>query len=371
MGCHCRLSSTAPRITFIGMLRIPMSPSADEHSSHPEKRRPVSRGFITYGSVLPISMQPIPGRLPPERNASLKVATSRAFDLPPLSAAPSPRVSILQRRVLIASLAEGHIRRASPVISRQTAPAVRDDNRALSLNLSFDGLCETTATCESLSSTSMTTPSSRLITSWQNLSWCLNLSRRDGHFGRLKKCPEFVFQRVNLRLLQLSGNDIREMPPDIVNLQHLIVLKLDGNMLKALPMQLQDLCNLQVLDVSNNKLSQIEMGVLPPSLLQANFSRNRLSSLPTVDWSSALPKLELFYLQKNQLKSIEGSAMLSLLSIANLRILDLGGNQFSESDGLHLQRSLFHRIRANLLLESESGGCFNFHVSCRDNLCGY
>ena len=193
----------------------------------------------------------------------------------------------------------------------------------------------------------------RPISSWspgdKNLTWSLNLSRQDDSKEALRTCPAWVFQRVNLRDLKISGNSIREMSENLLQLQHLHVLRLDSNMLVELPTALRDLYCLQILDVSDNKLSELGKGTaLPPGLIEANFSQNfitslpeqmlarsrmlqvlnlsqnQLRSLPSVDWPVALPNLEHLDLMDNRLSEIAGS---KILSIPNLCSFDLSNNK--------------------------------------------
>ena len=156
----------------------------------------------------------------------------------------------------------------------------------------------------------------RLTSQWtqgdKNLSWSLNLTNKG-----LSTIPEYVFQRTNLRDLQLTNNKITELPRDIMRLEYLLALKLDDNELAGLPPVLAYLNCLKILHVSYNKILQLDDGLaLPPNLVEARFSNNRirvlpknlfmsskflqildftsnhLFKLPACQWSNDLPNLE-------------------------------------------------------------------------------
>ncbi|VDN10345.1 unnamed protein product [Dibothriocephalus latus] len=86
----------------------------------------------------------------------------------------------------------------------------------------------------------------------------------------------------NLRFLDLSFNHISNLPENIFdNLSHLESLALDSNELQSLP-PLKGLVELHVLSVSSNKLSALPETLSGCSkLMNVDFSRNALTSLPT------------------------------------------------------------------------------------------
>jgi Leucine-rich repeat (LRR) protein len=121
---------------------------------------------------------------------------------------------------------------------------------------------------------------SRLTSTWSQgdalVNWSLILARQN-----LKKVPDYVFRRVNLRDLQLTGNALTKIPKDIARLEHLNVLKLDENQLDRLPTELALLHCLQILDVSENQILDLDdQFVLPRNLLEARFSNNKIRQLP-------------------------------------------------------------------------------------------
>ena len=66
-----------------------------------------------------------------------------------------------------------------------------------------------------------------------------------------------------LRQLNLSGLDLKELPPEIVKCTHLTGLLLNSNEITSIPEALGQLSNLTWLDLNNNQITSI-----PESLKQ-------------------------------------------------------------------------------------------------------
>mmetsp|Transcript_58440 Transcript_58440/g.163713 ORF Transcript_58440/g.163713 Transcript_58440/m.163713 type:complete len:280 (+) Transcript_58440:61-900(+) len=66
-----------------------------------------------------------------------------------------------------------------------------------------------------------------------------------------------------LEELDLSGNDLEELPTCVANLRVLQRLNISKNRLTSLPGELQRLSNLQKLDASDNRLSSLPQDMLP------------------------------------------------------------------------------------------------------------
>ena len=64
--------------------------------------------------------------------------------------------------------------------------------------------------------------------------------------------PKKIGNLINLKVLNLAGNDIIELPSTIGNLKKLIYLKLSDNNLKKLPSTIGNLVNLEILDLKDN-----------------------------------------------------------------------------------------------------------------------
>jgi len=124
--------------------------------------------------------------------------------------------------------------------------------------------------------------------------------------------------------LDLSGKNIKSVPPDLGELTNLTWLSLSNNKITSVPKGLGELANLTVLDLSNNQLTS-----LPPQLIELtnltwlNLSRNQLTSLPPQ--LGELSNLTWLSLSNNQLTSLPPQ----LLELTNLTELHLSGNQLT------------------------------------------
>ncbi|XP_026493268.1 leucine-rich repeat protein 1 [Vanessa tameamea] len=77
-----------------------------------------------------------------------------------------------------------------------------------------------------------------------------------------------------LKLLDLSGNKIKELPKSIWKLQNLITLKIDNNNLKRLPASLGRINTLRYLTVSQNSLQSLPCGLMQCRLDYIDLSAN-------------------------------------------------------------------------------------------------
>ncbi len=159
----------------------------------------------------------------------------------------------------------------------------------------------------------------------------LNLSRKG-----LAQIPDDVFDKTELKILRLYGNQIDSISPRIAELVNLEQLYLGKNQLASLPPEIGGLKNLKILSVQYNKLDTLpdEIGNLE-NLEQLWLDQNQLTYLPETmgslkkvqvlkvqfNWLDSLPQtigdcseLRFLYLNRNNLTKLP-------VSIANLRQL--------------------------------------------------
>ncbi|KAF2191405.1 L domain-like protein [Zopfia rhizophila CBS 207.26] len=153
-----------------------------------------------------------------------------------------------------------------------------------------------------------------------------------------------------LEILELQGNKLNGLPPEIRELVHLRTLNVSDNQLRSLPSELftsvpiiellasknafsgaffnvDTVPHLQNLQLSNNSISSVcETGtVLLPALKTLDMSVNRLSSLPDIScWTSLVTLL----VGENKISSVpEG-----FLSLQQLRTADFTANDLTKLD---------------------------------------
>jgi Leucine-rich repeat (LRR) protein len=135
---------------------------------------------------------------------------------------------------------------------------------------------------------------------------------------------ETVVQLEQLLILDLSENELRDLPPEIGNLQNLTWLYLRNNPLSFLPPEIGNLQNLTWLILECNELSSLspEIGTLQ-NLTMLALGTNQLSTLPPeIGNLQNLTSLSLF---SNQLNTLPPE----IVNLQNLTKLHLGSNKLS------------------------------------------
>ncbi len=148
----------------------------------------------------------------------------------------------------------------------------------------------------------------------------LDLSR-----NQLSELPAEIGQLSKLTTLDLSGNQLSELPAEITQLANLTTLDLSWNQLSELSAEIGQLAKLTTLDLSRNKLSDLptEIGQLT-KLTTLDLSFNQLSDLPTeIGQLVNLTTLSLSWNHLNDLPTEIGQ-------LANLTTLSLSWNQLSD-----------------------------------------
>ncbi|POM68518.1 hypothetical protein PHPALM_15316 [Phytophthora palmivora] len=165
-------------------------------------------------------------------------------------------------------------------------------------------------------------------------SGSLNLSSRDLH-----AFPEEVFRLYEtldedehswecavLQKLDLSYNEIAEIPSQVETLKYLLSFKIRHNHLRQLPMALWNLETLTSLDLSNNELEGClseQLGKLD-KLRELGLEGNKLTQLP--ESIGALVHLEVLRVDNNQLKGLPST----IGRLKNLKTLSAHSNQIGE-----------------------------------------
>ena len=117
--------------------------------------------------------------------------------------------------------------------------------------------------------------------------------------------PETISSLKQLALLQLSFNQLKQLPVQTFQLENLAVLSISNNPLTQLP-DFRGLQNLQVVDVSQCKLSAVPSGLEScRRLRKLDLHTNMIAGLVPSRWSSLL-ELEEVDLSQNLFQGVDG-----------------------------------------------------------------
>ena len=140
----------------------------------------------------------------------------------------------------------------------------------------------------------------------------------DFSFKEIRNLPPEIIELTNLISLNLSSNQLTTLPPEIAQLTGLTHLDLSGNQLTALPSKIAQLTNLTTLSLSYNQLT-----TLPPEIAQLTdltilaLSGNQLTTLPPE--ITQFTRLTALDLSDNQLNTLPPeTAQLNCLTHLNL-----------------------------------------------------
>lgn len=155
------------------------------------------------------------------------------------------------------------------------------------------------------------------------------LNTLDLSHNELSEVPEGVGKARCLLVLNLSHNKLEQIPSQLLmNVTDLLHLDVSFNNLEAMPPQLRRLTNLQTLVLSNNPLSHFQIRPLPAMTelrtLHMRKTHRSLSNIPVN--LEGLVHLADVDLSENELTKVpEG-----LFTLPNLKRLNLGSNEIVE-----------------------------------------
>ena len=172
----------------------------------------------------------------------------------------------------------------------------------------------------------------------------------------LNEFPEAIFELAGtLEILDLSDNQLSELPHSFGQLKNLRILFLSDNKFTALPEVLSQCEQLVMIGFKANQISRIGENVFPPSLRWLILTNNRLEYLPKSigrcknlqkvalagnllrelpEEMAACKKIELLRISANKLTTLPHW----LLSLPRLSWLAFSGNKFNQS--IHINREL-------------------------------
>ena len=150
----------------------------------------------------------------------------------------------------------------------------------------------------------------------------------------------------NLTNLNLSNNQLTELPPEIVELKNLTNLNLSSNKLTQLPSEIVKLTNLKNLFLFNNQLTELPLEIIElKNLTNLNLSKNKLTQLPPE--IAGLNNFTYLILSSNKLAQLQPESV----EHKNFTNLDLFDNQLTKLPNfLHITSSFLSINHTSSLL---------------------
>jgi hypothetical protein len=131
---------------------------------------------------------------------------------------------------------------------------------------------------------------------------------------------------LDIKVLDLSKQKLKELPNEFYELTNLEVLILDKNKLKSLPRSIASCKNLRKISIASNKFTEFPSIICYLSQLQLlDFSTNEIAELP--DCLKELIHLEAIYMVGNEVGKIPSS-----LNHLNLKEIDMRMIQMNEKE---------------------------------------
>ncbi len=145
------------------------------------------------------------------------------------------------------------------------------------------------------------------------------------HNNQITEIPAAITQLTNLTTLDLSGNQIVEIPATITQLTNLTALNLSLNEITEIPAAIVQLTNLTVLDLLCNQITEIPAAITQlTNLTVLHLGSNKITEIPAA--ITQLTNLTELYLSLNEITEIPAA----IVQLTNLAVLYLAGNQIAE-----------------------------------------
>lgn len=143
--------------------------------------------------------------------------------------------------------------------------------------------------------------------------------------NQINQLPENFGGMESLEVLDLKGNKLTTLPASICNLSKLTKLNLDENLLTEVPVFIGNLKSLKDLSIAKNKLQSVAAGALRPlqNLIMLDLHQNSINGVFNEVPKSE--KLDSILLSYNFITAVE-----NLETCTSLTVVDLHNNQLAE-----------------------------------------
>lgn len=163
-----------------------------------------------------------------------------------------------------------------------------------------------------------------------------NLKTLDLSSNQFEQVPLILFRLPSLQVLKMNSNKLSQVPYQIGSLTNLGKLELNCNLLNELPRVIGDLQNLRELHADCNKLNGLPDSFGELKLLTLSLSNNRFVEIPKCIFK--ITNLWALFLFGNNLESLPNE----IVQLTNLNCLKFGGCMDTLPDGLCALKKLQH-----------------------------
>lgn len=169
------------------------------------------------------------------------------------------------------------------------------------------------------------------------------ITRLDLSCGLIEFPPEIFDLADSLEILNLSGNQLRDLPDDFPKLKKLKVVFLSQNDFTHVPPVLGQCPELSMIGFKSNRITEVDGRAFTKALRWLILTDNRIRELPGE--LGDCPELQKLMLAGNRLKSLPES----MAACQNLELLRLAANEFETLPGWlwHLPRLAWLAIGGN------------------------
>ncbi|XP_013419969.1 malignant fibrous histiocytoma-amplified sequence 1 homolog [Lingula anatina] len=157
------------------------------------------------------------------------------------------------------------------------------------------------------------------------LSQLKNLKKLNLSWNELKEIALPVCKLLRLESLNLAANSIKAVPPQISKLQNLKELNISDNILKEIPLPVCELVRLEALNVLGNLITTVPPQIAKlKNLKKFNLAFNRMKKLPLPLWG--LMTLETLILSGTNITEVPHE----ISNLKNLKELNMSDNKLVE-----------------------------------------
>lgn len=139
----------------------------------------------------------------------------------------------------------------------------------------------------------------------------------------LTSLPKSIGKLKKLESLSVSYNMIKSIPSTINGLKNLVTVNLSCNKLIVYPNELNHLKKLDAIDLQDNSIKVIPDDIKSCSAIEINLNKNKLSKIPEA--LAECPRLKVFRFEENHVDKFSSNILIN----SKICLIKFDGNMFS------------------------------------------